>query len=68
MGRVKPGIGMPQLKARLAALSPDIYGAVVPQNWDSESQNKFRKRVLDPEPAATGLSVLRSQYEQPLTC
>ena len=55
-----------QLKARLAALSPQIYGAAVPQNWDSESQEKFRKRVLHPVPAAAGLSGLREQYDQPL--
>jgi putative ABC transport system permease protein len=65
-GRRKPGIGMPRLIARLAALSPEIYGAVVPQNWDSKSQDNFRKRVLDALPAATGISRLRSQYEQPL--
>jgi predicted permease len=66
VGRMKPGMGMTQLKARLAALSPEIYGAVVPQNWDSKSQENFRKRVLRPEPAAMGLSGLRGQYRQPL--
>jgi putative ABC transport system permease protein len=65
-GRRKPGIGMAQVKARLAALSPAIYGAVVPTNWDVESQKRFRKRVLLPAPAATGLSALRIQYQEPL--
>ena len=65
-GRPKPGIGTAQLKARLAELSPRIYGAAVPQNIDSESQARFRKRVLRPEAMATGLSGLRRQYEQPL--
>jgi predicted permease len=66
IGRVKLGIGMARLKSRLAALSPSIYGAVVPQDWDPASQDKFRKRVLRPAPAATGLSDLREDYEQPL--
>lgn len=66
VGRMKPGIGMTQLEARLAALSPQIYGAVVPEDWDSKSQENFRKRVLRPEPAAAGLSFLREQYQQPL--
>jgi len=65
-GRRKAGIGMAQVKARLAALSPTIFGAVVPTNWDVESQKRFRQRVLAPAPAATGLSGLRAQYEQPL--
>jgi putative ABC transport system permease protein len=64
--RRKPGIGMAEIKARLAALSPAIFGAAVPPNWDVESQNRFRKRVLVPVPADKGLSDLRIQYEQPL--
>ena len=66
IGRVKPGVGMARLKSRLAALSPSIFGAAVPQDWDSASQDKFRKRVLRPAPAVTGLSDLREDYEQPL--
>jgi predicted permease len=66
MGRVKPGIGMARLNARLASLSPSIYGAVVPQDWDPASQDNFRKRVLRPVPASTGLSDLREDYRQPL--
>jgi len=66
IGRVKPGIGMSRLKSRLKALSPGIYGAVVPDDWDLKSQDNFRKRVLAPAPAATGLSDLRHDYEQPL--
>jgi predicted permease len=66
IGRVKPGIGMSRLKSRLKALSPGIYGAVVPDDWDLKSQDNFRKRVLEPVPAATGLSDLRHDYAQPL--
>ena len=62
VGRMKPGIGMAQLKARLAALSPQIYGAVVPQEFDSKHQEKFRKSVLRAKPRAAGLG----QFQQPL--
>ncbi len=65
-GRVKPGIGMAQFRARLAALSPAVYGSVVPSNWDPGSQDNFRKRVLRPVPLSTGVSGLRKAYEQPL--
>ncbi|HWC96305.1 MAG TPA: ABC transporter permease [Candidatus Sulfopaludibacter sp.] len=66
VGRPKPGISGAQLKARLAALSPQVYEASLPGNWDPASQDNFRKRVLTPEPASTGLSRLRKQYEEPL--
>jgi putative ABC transport system permease protein len=65
-GRMKPGIGLAQVKARFRQLSPTIFGAVVPPNWDTESQNKFRNSVLVPVPVAKGLSGLRNQYEQAL--
>ena len=65
-GRPKSGVGMAQLKAGLATLSPSVYGAVVPPNWDSKSQENFRKRILKPFPASTGISGLRKQYEDPL--
>ena len=66
IGRRKPGIGIAQATARMTALSPDIFGAAVPQNWDVEMQKRFRKRLLEVRPAATGISGLRSQYEEPL--
>ena len=65
-GRMKPRMEMAQVKERLAALSPTIFSAAVPPNWDAESQNRFRERVLAPVTAAKGLSGLRRQYEQPL--
>jgi putative ABC transport system permease protein len=66
IGRPKSGNNMASVKARLAALSPSVYGAAVPVNWDPKSQDNFRKRVMVPVPAATGLSELRHDYEQPL--
>ena len=65
-GRIKAGTGMAGLKSRLAELSPAVYGAAVPVDWISESQENFRKRVMRPIPLATGLSDLREGYEEPL--
>jgi putative ABC transport system permease protein len=66
VGRMKPGMSLARVQARMAALSPEIYGAVVPPNWDTASQQNFRKRVTKPVAASTGLSDLRAEYEQPL--
>jgi predicted permease len=65
-GRTRTGIGMAHLKTRLAALSPAVFGSVVPGDWDSASQDNFRKRILIPLPVATGFSDLRKDYEEPL--
>jgi putative ABC transport system permease protein len=65
-GRMKPGMTLRALKARVAALSPEIFGGAVPQNWTSKDQEVFRKRILKPETASTGLSELREPYERPL--
>jgi predicted permease len=65
-GRLKPGIGMAQLTARLAAVSPAVYESAVPQDWAATLQDKFRKRVLRPIPMSTGVSDLREGYKRPL--
>jgi predicted permease len=66
MGRVKPGISAAQLKARLEVLSPQVFGAVVPTNWEAPMQENFRKRTLVTEPAGTGTTYLRQQFGHPL--
>jgi putative ABC transport system permease protein len=66
IGRVKPEINPAQLKARLEVLSPRVFSAVVPDDWDSKGQENFRKRTLVPTSAATGTTYLRRQFGQPL--
>jgi len=66
IGRLKPEINPAQLKARLDVLSPQVFSAVVPQNWDAKGQENFRKRTLVATPAATGTTYLRRQFGQPL--
>jgi predicted permease len=66
MGRVKPGMNKDQLKARLGVLSPQIFAGALPKDWDEKGQAKFLKLTLVATPAATGISYLRLQFEQPL--
>ena len=65
-GRVKPGLRPETLKAKLAVLSPQIFSSVVPPNWEKQDQDRFAKEILLSNPAGTGTSFLRSQFQQPL--
>src|SRR5690242_18025034 len=65
-GRLKPGISQKQASARLEVLSPQIFGAAVPQDWSPSLQSGFTKKGLLAAPAATGTSALRRNFEQPL--
>ncbi|HEX7287308.1 MAG TPA: ABC transporter permease [Candidatus Angelobacter sp.] len=66
-GRMKPGVTPEQVTARLKVLSPAVWGSAVPQDWEAEWQERFRKRLLVSVPAATGISELREQFQKPLT-
>ncbi|MGE5324449.1 MAG: ADOP family duplicated permease [Actinomycetota bacterium] len=66
-GRLKPGIPPDQVNARLKILSPRVWGGAVPQDWEPQWRENFRKRLLISAPAATGISELREQFERPLT-
>jgi putative ABC transport system permease protein len=65
-GRSKPGVGLEQLKARLGVVSPLVFAAALPQDWEAKDQQSFLKRSFQPTPAATGTSYLRRQFTQPL--
>jgi putative ABC transport system permease protein len=65
-GRSKPGVGPEQLKARLGVVSPLVFAAALPQDWEPKDQQSFLKRSFQPTPAATGTSYLRRQFTQPL--
>jgi predicted permease len=68
VGRIKPGMSRAQVSARLAALSPGIFSAALPQDWSPAAQRAFVKRTLFAVPAATGVSEygLREQFGTPL--
>jgi putative ABC transport system permease protein len=67
VGRTKPDLSPKQLKARLSVLSPQIFTAALPQNYEPKEQQDFVKQWFETTPAATGVSYLRRQFDQPLS-
>jgi putative ABC transport system permease protein len=65
-GRSKPGVDSEQLKARLGVVSPLVFAAALPQDWEVKDQQALLKRSFQPAPAATGTSHLRQRFTQPL--
>jgi len=66
VGRSKPGISPEQRKARLSVISPQVFAAALPKDWDQKGKEGFLSRTLLSIPAATGTSYLRDQFTQPL--
>jgi len=66
VGRLKPGTSLAQLRAHLELISPRVFAATVPPNWDVASQKNYQKWVLTSAPVSTGTSGLRRQFERPL--
>jgi len=66
VGRLKPEISHAQLRARLELISPRVFAATVPSNWDPESQKSYLKWSLSTAPVSTGTSDLREQAARPL--
>lgn len=66
IGRVKPGLTPGQVKSGLAAVSPAVMRAALPQDWPSKEQEQFLHIQLATVPAATGTSFLRSSFAEPL--
>jgi predicted permease len=66
VGRIKPGVNLSQLAARLGVLSPPVFTAALPQNWSADGQKGFLRQVLVTTPAATGTSDLREKFDRPL--
>ena len=40
-GRIKPGVSLSQSSAGLKVLSPQVFGAALPQNWPPDDQKNF---------------------------
>jgi hypothetical protein len=66
LGRRKPGMSLEQLNARLAALSPGVFAATLPPDWDSKGQRNYLASRLVAGSAAAGLSYLRGSYGRAL--
>ncbi len=66
VGRPKPGLSQGQVTARLKTLAPGIFEATTPQRWRPNDQARYRARTFQTQPAANGLSGLRTQYRPAL--
>ncbi|HEX6059601.1 MAG TPA: ABC transporter permease [Gemmatimonadaceae bacterium] len=67
MGRRAPGLGTPQVAARLAAIAPASYAATLPDEWPEEHRRQYLQGEFGAVPAASGMSALRERYGGALT-
>ena len=66
IGRLKPGWSLAQAGAQLRSISPDIFKETLPPRFDTDDAKHYLAYQLGAFPADTGISSLRSEYEQPL--
>jgi predicted permease len=66
LGRLRPGETLNQATANLEAISPGIFAATLPEKYDAIERRDYLRFSLRALPAATGVSELRKDYEQPL--
>ena len=66
MGRLKPGWTVQSAAAHLRALSPQVMQATLPKGYRPDLAKSYLANKLTANPAGTGLSGLRQQYERPL--
>ena len=67
VGRLKSGWTLEQASAQLAAISPGIFEATAPEDYDPTARKQYLGFKLGALPAATGWSHLRSDYTTPLS-
>jgi putative ABC transport system permease protein len=66
IGRLKPGQTLAQAAARLKGLSPGLFQATLPANYPRTNIQDYLNFKLTAVPAATGVSILRRNYSDPL--
>ncbi len=66
VGRLAPGWTLEKANSHLAAISPGIFEATLPENYDASDAKHFLAFKLMARPAATGFSDLREDYADPL--
>ena len=66
IGRLKPGWDRARATAQLEAISPAIFAATLPAGYQPELAKHYLSWKLKTNPAGSGLSRLRGQYEEPL--
>jgi predicted permease len=66
MGRLKPGWNVERAGAQLQAVSPGLFQATLPPEFNVSNTKHFLQYTLGVSPARSGISDLREQYEDPL--
>src|SRR5580704_13746938 len=66
MGRLKPSWTIERATAQLQAISPAIFEATLPADYNPENSKHFLGFRLGAFSADSGVSDLRKEYEQPL--
>jgi len=66
LARPKPGLTLEQVRARVASLSADVARSTLPSNWPVTATEHYLKATIGIEPAAAGLSDIRTQYRKAL--
>jgi predicted permease len=66
VGRARPGWTLEQADAHVRGISPGLFAATLPPEYGAEEADGYRSFVLRAEPAATGVSNLRGNFEEPL--
>src|ERR1700686_270158 len=66
MGRLKPGWSVERAGTQLRAISPGLFEATLPPEFNAGNAKHFLQYKLGVFPADSGLSDLRSDYEKPL--
>jgi len=66
LGRLKPGWTVERAAAQLDAISPGLFEATIPPEYNPENAKQYLAIRLTAKPAELGVSDLRENYEQPL--
>jgi putative ABC transport system permease protein len=66
MGRLKPGWSLEHAGAQLRAISPGIFEATLPPQYNPSNKKNYLALKLTAIPGGSGVSDLRESYEQPL--
>ena len=66
MGRLKPGWTIERANTQIQTVSPAIMRDSLPEAYRSEAAKRFLANKLTVTPGGTGVSQLRSRYQDPL--
>jgi putative ABC transport system permease protein len=66
IGRSKPGWSIGQIRAHVKAISPGLFEATVWPKYTPDAAKAYRAFKLTADPVGSGVSELRSEYQDPL--